>query len=603
MLTERQPTSAIPDVSEIVGLLRLGQRSSVEARVVRQLLQALMFEGVIPFSHNDGLFHFTGRDAGSNAIAYEAQGVVAHGFGLIRLGPDAIRRRSRDGVLTDASLQAVLAEIVAPLDDAGRLVQFAEELEQTLLKDLQAQAQPILATLSSRNDYDALEGDMMDAHPAHPCYKSRIGFSLADNRRYGPEFKAAIIPEWLAVRTSHASAAWSHGIDGCSLIAGELGASAIDIFAERLAERGLSWEEVVAIPVHPWQWRERVSALVAPELAAGDVVWLGRGLDRYCAQQSIRTLANADVPHAHALKLSLGILNTSTSRILARHTVLNAPRITDWLRRLIAEDGVPGLTLLGEVGGASLDHERLGSLRAPRAYGQLGAIWRESIHTHLVPGEAAIPFNALSHIQRDGTPLIADWVQSHGIESWTLRMLNAVVRPIIHFLFGYGIGLEAHAQNVILIHREGSPERIALKDFHDGVRFVPRLLARPDLAPDLVPVPASHAAINSNSFLVAETADQVRDYSADSVLFVALGELGLFLHRHFGFPEQRFWQGVAGVIEAWRGEHPEHAGRGRIFDLGVPTFEVEALTRRRLFGDAEAQIMHVANPLAGLVRC
>lgn len=603
MLIERQPKPAVADLPETIALFRLSQRDVVEARVVRQLIQALMFESVIPFTHDSGDFRFTGRDAAGHAVAYYARGVVAHGFGLIRLGPDSVRRRSHHGEFVDASLQAVLAEIVAPLGSEERLIHIAEELEQTLLKDLQAQAQPVSATLSSRDDYDALEGDVMDAHPVHPCYKSRIGFSLMDNRRYGPEFKGAIVPEWLAVRASHASQAWSAGIDSRALIASELGRQTADDFAERLAAEGLSRDEVVLIPVHPWQWRERVSALVAPELAAGDMVWLGRGPDRYRAQQSIRTLANADAPHAHALKLSLGILNTSTSRILARHTVLNAPRITDWLCRLMVEDGVPGLVLLGEVGGASLDHERLGSLRAPRAYGQLGAIWRESIYTHLVPGEAAIPFNALCHIQRDGTPLIADWVRHHGVEFWTMRMLEAVIRPIIHFLFGHGIGLEAHAQNIILIHREGRPERIALKDFHDGVRFVPGLLARPELAPDLVPVPASHAAINRNSFLVAETADQVRDYSADSVLFVALGELGLFLDRNFGFPERRFWQGVAGVIEAWSGEHPEHAGRVRTFDLGVPAFEVEALTRRRLFGDAEAQVMHVANPLAGLLPC
>ena len=171
--------------------------------------------------------------------------------------------------------------------------------------------------------------------------------------------------------------------------------------------------------------------------------------------------------------------------------------------------------------------------------------------------------------------------------------------PIIHLLFAHGVGLESHAQNIVLLHRAGQPTRIALKDFHDGVRYAPRLLARPDLAPDLNPIPASHTAINRNSFLETDRPEAVRDYSADAFLFVALGELGLFLDRRFGLPERRFWDLAAGVVADYRGRHPEHAGRIAAFDLGAATFEVEALTRRRLFGDAEPQVLHVRNPLAG----
>ena len=473
-----------------------------------------------------------------------------------------------------------------------------EELEQTLLKDLQAQAQPAPASLASRDDYDELEGDVMDAHAVHPCYKSRIGFSPADNRRYGPEFKTPLAPEWLALRADLASAAWSRDVDPAAFLRAELGAPTLAAFADRLAAAGTTPHEAVLIPVHPWQWTERVSALLAPELASGAAIWLGPGEDRYRAQQSIRTLANFDAPRRHALKLSLGVVNTSTSRILARHTALNAPRITDWLHALFAADGVD-CVLLGEVAGASLDHEALGPLRGPRAYGQLAAIWRESIHMHLRPGEAAMPFNALCHVQRGGRPLIADWLDRDGAEAWAAELLRVCVTPIIHLLFAHGVGMESHAQNIVLLHRAGWPTRIALKDFHDGVRYAPGLLARPDLAPDLHPVPPSHAAINRNSFLQTDRPEAVRDYSADAFLFVALGELGLFLDRRFGLPERRFWDLAAGVVADYRGRHPEHAGRIAAFDLGAATFEVEALTRRRLFGDAEPQVLHVRNPLAG----
>jgi siderophore synthetase component len=602
MLIDRQPSPLLPATPAVVALLRSPLRGVVEARVVRQLVQALMFEGVLPFAHDAGTFRFTGCGADGRPVAYEARGVVAQAFGLIRLGPQPVLRDAGDGRLAPVDLQAALAEVVAPIGNVARLTGFAEELEQTLLKDLQAQAQPVPASLASRDDYDALEGDVMDAHAVHPCYKSRIGFSLADNRRYGPEFKAPVVPEWLAVRAGIASTAWSRGIDPAAFLRAELGAATLAAFSERLAAVEMEWEDVALIPVHPWQWTERVATLVAPELASGAILWLGQGSDTYRAQQSIRTLANVDTPHRHALKLSLGIVNTSTSRILARHTVLNAPHITDWLRALLAADEID-CVLLGEVGGASLEHEALGPLRSSRGYGQLAAIWRESVHVHLRPGEAAMPFNALSHVQRDGRPLVADWLDRYGTAAWTVELLRVAVTPIVHLLFAHGIGLESHAQNIVLFHRHGWPTRIALKDFHDGVRYAPHLLARPDLAPALHPVPASHAAINRNSFLETDRPDAVRDYSADAFFFVALGELGLFLDRQFGLPERRFWDMVAAVVDDYRARHPEHAARIRAFDLDAATFEVEALTRRRLFGDAEPQVLQVPNPLVGRTSC
>jgi siderophore synthetase component len=184
-----------------------------------------------------------------------------------------------------------------------------------------------------------------------------------------------------------------------------------------------------------------------------------------------------------------------------------------------------------------------------------------------------------------------------------VELLRVAVTPIVHLLFAHGIGLESHAQNIVLFHRHGWPTRIALKDFHDGVRYAPHLLARPDLAPALHPVPASHAAINRNSFLETDRPDAVRDYSADAFFFVALGELGLFLDRQFGLPERRFWDMVAAVVDDYRARHPEHAARIRAFDLDAATFEVEALTRRRLFGDAEPQVLQVPNPLVGRTSC
>ena len=73
----------------------------------------------------------------------------------------------------------------------------------------------------------------------------------------------------------------------------------------------------------------------AEEILNGKIVYLGQSQDRYLAQQSLRTMTNLQHPEKPYIKLSMSLTNTSSSRVLAKHTVMNGPIITDWLQRLL----------------------------------------------------------------------------------------------------------------------------------------------------------------------------------------------------------------------------------------------------------------------------
>ncbi|MTV36746.1 IucA/IucC family protein [Duganella radicis] len=584
-----------------IAALQSPRYGQVEQRVVRQLLQALIYEGVLECEYARGEFVVTGRGADGKTVRLRCPGEMKSSFGLVKLDGGPVLRTTRDEDARPATLADVCTEILGTLPPSERLSAFMEELEQTLLKDLQAHSQerPPLPPPAQRG-YDELEGDIMDAHLYHPSYKSRIGFSLDDNRRYGPEFKQALQLQWIAVprrlgRVNH-SAHTSYE----ALIRQELGEADYGRFAATLRQAGKSIDDHLLLPVHPWQWQQRIAALFHAELASGEIVLLGHGQDSYRAQQSIRTLANHSAADKAYVKLSLSITNTSTSRILAAHTVMNGPIVTDWLHGLIAQDAYArelDFVILGEVLGVSFDYDRLPEVRAGKAYGTLGAIWRQSLHPYLRAGEAAVPFNGLCHVDDDGRPLADPWIARHGGRAWTERMLQVTVNPIIHMLLAHGIGMESHAQNIVLIHRDGWPTRIALKDFHDGVRYSPAHLGQPERTPALVPLPPSHARINRNSFILTDDLDAVRDFSCDAFFFICMAETAIFLARHYDLPEQEYWAMTAGVIHDYQRRHPQHAARFRAFDLFAPTFQVEELTKRRLLGDSEPRFRQVPNPL------
>ena len=508
-LTHTSSTAPMPNDFGWLATLDSALQRKVERRVVGQLLQTLLYESVLPYRLEDlgaGRQQFTvaAQDASGQALEYRCQGLLSDSFALIRLQPETLVRVDAQGQAGEASLHQALAELLGGFSEQPHFARFVEELEQTQLKDLQSRRQGYQAPRPAHElDADSLERHFMDAHSYHPCYKSRIGFSLADNARFGPEFGGPIRPVWLAVARHCGVVNHSQQLNIDAFIQREFGRQRWQRWQADLNAQGRDASDYLLLPVHPWQWQQRIVNCFYPELLRGDLLYLGESDDAYHAQQSIRTLANGSEPKRPYVKLAMNLTNTSSTRSLAQHTVLNGPLITDWLQHLISSDSTAqalDFVILGEVAGVSFDYRELPATRSAQTYGSLGAIWRESLHQYLRADEQAVPFNGLSHVENryasgEQAPFIATWIERHGLHAWTRQLLQVTALPVLHMLFAEGIGMESHGQNIVLIHRDGWPLRIALKDFHDGVRYSPAHLRRPLLAPELVPLPASHSPL------------------------------------------------------------------------------------------------------------
>ncbi|MFC7342840.1 IucA/IucC family protein [Saccharopolyspora griseoalba] len=564
----------------------------VRRRVFRQLVESLVYEGALKTRLEGDVHHVDGADEAGAPVTYSFSAVRRFGFGRIGL-TSPVRR----GQVEADSVTRFLTEVRGSLDaDPELLPGFAREIEETLFKD--TLAEHLRTAPDPAMGYDELESAITDGHRYHPTYKSRMGFDTADNIAYGPEFGNAVRPLWLAAHRSITEVTASKSLEPAQL-AESLGADAVR-FQRILEDSGLDPEDYALVPVHPWQWRERLARAFSAQLATGELVPLGEDPHEFRAQQSIRTLSCRDRPERPYLKLSMSIVNTSTGRGLAAHTVRNAAPITDWLREVVASDEYlrdelrP--VLLGEELGVAVTPES-GLLRED-TYGALACIWRESLHPHLGEGESAMPFTGLTSSD-DGDLLIGPWLREHGAERWVRQLTRVAALPLVHLLCKHGIALETHAQNAVLLHRDGLPSRVVLKDFHDGVRFSRAHLADPQRCPQLAATPAHHT--NRNSFV--ETADPglVTDFLLDAFFFINFGELAIALDEVL--PERRFWQLVAEEIRAYQQRFAELAERFELFDVFTPTIEVEKLTTRRLRPDTELRLHTAANPLAEVSGC
>lgn len=565
--------------------LPLDIKGRPDDRVLRQLIASLLFEGIVDARRNDGdgTTHFRwtlgGRDFRCDALL--------GGFGRVRPLPGSVQMRESDGSWSEASLPLVVSSLPGTGITRAKLL---NEMKQTIAfcewndRHLAARSRREMSLVE-------LEGAIDEGHPYHPCYKARTGFSFADHKLFGPEAGGSFQLVWLLVARRHLRQALSDGEE--AFWRAELGDETWMHFQGLREQLGASTEDFGLVPLHPWQWRNLSATLASVWIEAGEAHCLGPFGDRYTATQSVRSLLNLDRPLAASIKLPLNIVNTSSRRILEPHSVCTAPVISRWIGGIVAADLLFGedypLTILQEYAGIIADADE------PLA-GQVGAIWRESAEATLQAGEAVIPFTALMMVEADGSPFADDWIQRFGLMPWINRLLEVAVLPVWHLLVHHGIAVEAHGQNMLLVHREGWPVRLILRDFHESIEFSLAFLREPEKTPDFLSLHPSYRSAEPDQFYWTDNLDQLRELVMDTLFVYNLSEISHLLAHCYNLAEPLFWQRVESLLSAYAQRH----GMGRQAQLGHdrPEILTESLMTRKLFARKPGYHHVVPNALA-----
>jgi siderophore synthetase component len=476
------------------------------------------------------------------------------GCGTWRVEPGSV---TRGGEPADDPLRLLLDARTA----LGLSGPVAGEAVRELAATHAADARLLAGALPAAELADLGQAELEGYQTGHPCMvlsKGRLGFSAADAARYAPEARATLRLRWAAVAP------------GLGVAAGDPPPS-----PARPAPDG--W---VALPVHPWHWDECVEPLFAGELARGRIVPLGEGPDRYRPMQSIRTLTNVDAPARHDVKLPLLIRNTLVWRGLAPGPTAAAPAVTEWVRRLRDHDPflvATGVVLQGEVASVAVRHPVFEELAdAPYRYHELlGAVWREPVAAALGSGERARTMAALLQVGREGRALVAELVARSGLDAraWLQRLLRALLPPLLHYLYRYGLSFCPHGENTTVIFRDDVPVRIAVKDFAEDINLsVPAMPEAADVPPDVEKVLLRWEPSElCHSILSAIVAGHFRHFSG-------------VVEDHLGVPENEFWSLVRAEVLAYQQRFPGQADRYERFDLLAPRFGRVCLNREHLLG-------------------
>jgi siderophore synthetase component len=239
--------------------------------------------------------------------------------------------------------------------------------------------------------YQDFEHAMTSGHPCFIANNGRIGFDANDYTLFAPEADQPIRLVWLAGHKSRTSYNAVDELSYQTLLKKELDAQTLTSFNQALTDKGLQPSDYFFIPVHPWQWDNKLAMIFAPDIAINNLVYLGVGPDEFKAQQSIRTFYNISHPEKFYTKTALSVLNMGFIRGLTPYYMDSTPPITNWIKETIGEDPYIkklGFTLLCEVatvGYRNFYYEQFGKNSAYNK--MLAALWRESPATVLQPGQ------------------------------------------------------------------------------------------------------------------------------------------------------------------------------------------------------------------------
>ncbi|MFO7786824.1 MAG: IucA/IucC family C-terminal-domain containing protein, partial [Halospina sp.] len=197
---------------------------------------------------------------------------------------------------------------------------------------------------------------------------------------------------------------------------------------------------------------------------------------------------------------------------------------------------------------------------------------RESLTAKTALGEQPMLMATLMQCDGQGRSLVAALIRRSGLspEVWLTHLFDRVTVPLYHLLCAYGIGLVAHGQNLGLILKDATPQRLALKDFHGDLRCVdqpiPEQAGMPQhLLDGLTRLPPEHLVH-----------DLITGHFITTLRFISP-----LLEDEMAFPESRFYNLLAERLRVYQDRHPELHERFQLFPLLRPTLERVCVNRVR----------------------
>ena len=548
---------------------------------------------------------------------------------------------AREGAVSSAEQADRIAAEVAESAANLAFARAAGSSEIDAESDGPAEAETVLDVADSLPGADptsSLERLATEGHPFHPGAKIRRGMTPAESLLYAPEFAAEIDVRFVAVERS-----WTlrEGTDRTLTDILVDSFPGLEAALERAIPSGRSPDEFSAIPIHPWQFYRVIPDRYADRIEAGRVVPIADFSWPATPLSNLRTVVprapdESDAGHpphdpgarpSPHLKLAVDVQLTNVVRTVSPQAVSNGPRVTELLEDIWERESFERLGVCRELaaacyhapGGPHPDGEHFDDAR------HLSGLARQNPYAHPLVPDGAIPVSVGSLLATSpvtGRPIVRDAIDRFAVgrdgvgprdvgvagepgepsaaddptvaRAFFETYVDAVVPEQLELLSAYGVALESHPQNSVVVLDGGRPVAALVRDL-GGIRVLDERLASRELAFDAYP----------DSDLDADEERDLYDKLYYALFQNHFGELIATLAEHAALSEGDCWAHLrdrcAETFETLRANPNVPGGRVDRDEAALFADQTthKALTAMRLRGKRHEYVTsRVSNPLA-----
>ncbi len=409
----------------------------------------------------------------SDEISYHFDAFTGIWCDLV-IDPESLRRN--DGQKPDAALFFSETQHLTKMSDIT-LANFLEEMLHTLYSDqIMLQKSASVDQLYNLNSLDI--ETYLNGHPKLILNKGRLGWSPEDLSMYAPESRVGVQFDRIAINKNLLTISCQTEMSFEDVTTADLTKEELEHFRVICNKNQIDYQSYYIVPVHPWQWENKIRIFFQKDISCKNIVYLGGGGDCYNPQISIRTFSNRANKQRLDVKLPVSVLNTSCVRgIPARHISI-AAELSESVDYILKHDEnflAARTDCLKDVAAFSYVAPEYRDIKdAPYRYKEfLGAIWREPSSGKLTGDERCLITGSLSYLDDNGNSLVGLLIEKSrlSIDDWLTLYFQKVVIPLYHLQSQYGIGLVAHGQNTLLKLKHNIPSGLIIKDFQGDLRI------------------------------------------------------------------------------------------------------------------------------------
>lgn len=442
------------------------------------------------------------------------------------------------------------------------------------------------------DDYDEYlwsETMSIEGNPFHPCAKMRMGLSKEDRKRFAPEAiqDIPLITLLVPKERIHQTTTLDEELNAFFF---RLDPRLYEMTAQILEKSQQPLDKYQLFFVHPWQYQWMMNHFPEEE----KVHWIQ--VPYSIPAKALLSFRTMDVSRLGIhLKLPVQMQITNAVRTLSPQATINGPQLSYQLNQFLGEhqEFAERMKILPERAGVYYQ-----SQMDPKSFWAANFAFtiREHPRKFVRPNEMAFVGAALTSLTPiSKQPLVIDLIEqftnTNRVKSkqaiqFIKHYADRCLPPFLYLLQKYGVALEGHMQNVIVVTSKGRIQRFLVRDM-GGIRVHQERFHRH----------MDTSQLCKGAVLVGEMESVYRKF-LHSVIQNHFGDLIFTIAEFLRMDETPLWSEVSRVLDRSLDSFVEYAesDRNALFQPVIQTKALLLMRKQKRAGDQYIYI-NVENPL------